>query len=139
VDEPDKVRQVLWLRLKIVARNLGAAKLWTLEDAPFWSTVFQQANSDEIAALTAAFQDPEASWWTYEITDIAKVQRLATEQLAIWSAVNASENQDLQETVARVRTFAVVVLILFGTVVLSLVVYAVVRTPSSVLQRLLGR
>lgn len=141
-EDPDAVRAALWQRLQIVARNHGVARLWTLEDAPFWASLFQRATSIEVTGLKAAFADPEACWWIFALSDPARAQRLLDERLALWEAHRQADSEHFAQTIGRIRQFA---LALAGGVILmmiAMVVYLVVRRPDafqSILSRFSGR
>jgi hypothetical protein len=136
--EADALRAALWQRLQIVARNHGVARLWTLEDAPFWQSAFQPATRAESAAMASSFADPEAAWRTFRLTDPARAQRLLDERLALWEAHRQADADHFTATIARIRQFAFVIAGGVVLMMLLMVVYVVVRRPEA-FQSILGR
>lgn len=132
------LRAALWQRLQIIARNQGIARLWTLEDAGFWTATFQRATPSDAASLTATFADPAASWWTYVLRDPARAQRLLDERMALWEAHRQSDASAFSETVARIRQGAFIMAGLVIAMMVGMVVYLVARRPDA-FQTLLGR
>lgn len=65
-DEQDDFRQLLWERVKTVARNHGLARVWTLELAPFWhqAAEFREVRPEEFSKLPAAFGQAHQRWQT---------------------------------------------------------------------------
>ncbi len=136
--DADAIRAELWGRMQIVARNLGVARLWTLEDAPFWCHTFVRADPAAIQGLQAGFRDPEAAWLVCQLVDPARAQKLLDERLALWEASRQSESENLLETIGRIRTFAFTVAgVLIGGMLL-MVVWVLMRRPD-VLHRVIGR
>lgn len=130
-EDADALRAALWLRLQIVARNQGAVRLWTLEDAPFWRSVFTKAAPATVQELKASFADPTAEWWTFQLIDPVKAQKLVDERMAIWEASRQADSTQLADTIQRIRQFSFglvgVVLLMMALMVL----YVVVRRPDA--------
>lgn len=137
-DDPDALRAALWQRLQIVARNHGVARLWTLEDAPFWQATFQRATPSDIAQLKASFADAEAAWLVSTLVDPARAQRLVDERLALWEAHRQADSSQFADTVSRIRQFAFAVAGLVIVMMLAMVAYVVARRPDA-FQAILGR
>lgn len=136
--DADEVRAALWTRMQIVARNLGAVRLWTLEDAPFWASVFARADKASAEGLKASFRDPEAAWLTFQLVDPARAQKLVDEQLALWEATRQSDSENLLDTIQRVRTAAFAIAGIVIAAMILMVVYVVLKRPD-IAQRFLGR
>jgi hypothetical protein len=135
--EADEIRAALWKRIQIVARNLGAIRLWTLEDAPFWSAIFLRAEPAAIAGLKAAFRDPEAAWQVHQLVDPARAQKLLDEQVAVWEATRQADSENLLETIRRVRTGAFALAGFLIALMLLMIVYLGMRRPD-LLRRVIG-
>ncbi|MEY3273287.1 MAG: hypothetical protein RLZZ341_2188 [Pseudomonadota bacterium] len=136
-DEP-MLRSALWERLRIIARNQGIARLWTLEDAAFWTATFQPALAGDVEGLKATFADPTTSWWTFVLRDPARAQRLLDERMALWEAHRQSDADRFSEAIARIRQGAFIVAGLVVAMMIGMVVYLVARRPDA-FQTLLGR
>lgn len=135
-DEADACRAALWTRIQVVARNLGAVRLWTLEDAPYWRSIFRKAPAAEVESLEAAFADPEAGWWMLPLVDVNRLEQMAQKQAVLRGDLDAGRGDEaFQETIRRVK---VVAYSLAGLVILLLVAFAVyVLMHREVLQRAL--
>lgn len=58
----DVVRPILWERLRNLAKNLGAARIWTRENAPFWRQVeFDAPDGEQLAKLPPAFRSGDGT------------------------------------------------------------------------------
>ncbi len=137
LERADELRSVLWRRIQIVARNQGVHRLWTQEDAPFWSTVFVPASAEAVRAAGVAFlgNDPEFPWRCNELVDPAKTRQLVNEQLAIWSATRAQEQEDFQRKKRAIMGFA---LVLVATVIgtCAWMIFRVMNAQPELLQRI---
>ena len=135
-DAADDCRAALWARIQVVGRNLGAVRLWTLEDAPYWRSIFRRASAAEIGSLGASFADPEAGWWMHPLVDVGRLEQLAQKQAVLRGDLEAGRGDDgFQETIRRVKLVAYS---LAGLVILLLVAFAVyVLMHREVLQRAL--
>lgn len=135
----DAVRQALWRRLEIVARNQGLHRLWTQEDDDYWQTVgFAPASTGEIATMPAPIRTTDAPWQLNQLVQADRAQQLVNEQMAIWDASRLQEREHLLLTISHVRTFALVFVSLVTVVILLMALYVVLRRPD-ILARLFGR
>jgi N-acetylglutamate synthase-like GNAT family acetyltransferase len=118
--DDDELRAALWRRIQIVARNQGIFRIWTQEDAPYWSASgFTVATAGDIAASGTTFMDPEARWLIAQLMDPAKAESIVQEQMAVWQASRAQEAEEFQSKVKLFRgfafgMFAVVIILLLG-------------------------
>lgn len=135
-DMADATRQSLWQRIQIVGRNQGVCRIWTLEDAPFWASVFSKATPEEIANLCTPFADPTGSWWTYQLLDPKRTQQLLDERLALWEANRRVESTDLADSIQRIRRFSYAVAGIIILAMVFMVVYVLLRRPGAI-QRIL--
>jgi len=132
-EDANDCRDALWRRLQIVARNQGVARLWTQEDAAFWTAAgFVSAAPAQLESLRASFADPQAPWRIFEFVN-PSAAKLITQQLAIWDASRAGEREDLQGRIRPLRNLAFA---LAGLVIVALIGLAVfVVMNKDVLQR----
>ena len=66
----DSLREVLWERMQSVATNLGLARLWTGESAPFWKrNGFRIAGADTLKTLAPSWAALDYDWLTVELRD----------------------------------------------------------------------
>ncbi len=60
----DELRPLLWDRLQILAHNHGLAKIWTLEQSPFWQRYagFKTPSESDLSRLPVHFGDRQSRW-----------------------------------------------------------------------------
>ena len=136
--DADEIRAASWTRMQIVARNQGVARLWTLEDAPFWKATFVRADPAAVQGLQAAFRDPEADWLVFQLVDPVRAQKLVDERLALWEANRHADSDELLNKINLIRTLAFTAAGLLIGAMLLMVVFVLVKRPD-LLQRLMGR
>lgn len=136
-DEGDAVRQALWSRVQVLARNQGVLQVWTLEDAPFWQGVFRLATPAEVTGLTAAFADREAAWRTLQLVDMARLEQMVQQQALLRGDFSGGADERFQETVRRIRVAAYGLAVLVVLLLVGFALYALVHREA--LQRALQR
>jgi N-acetylglutamate synthase-like GNAT family acetyltransferase len=133
--DEDAAREVLWRRVKILARNHGVRAVWTREDAPYWATCgFEPATGAERPAF--ARDEPEG-WRAVVIGDPQQAQAVVNEQMAIWQATRIQEAERLQSSVKLLRNLAAVLVGLVICGFLGGVIYVFALHPE-LLRRLFG-
>jgi N-acetylglutamate synthase-like GNAT family acetyltransferase len=136
-EEADELRAQLWRRIQIVARNQGVVRLWTAEDAPYWATEFSVAPAATVEAAGAGFlgNDLTASWRVRELVDPNKARQLVNEQMAIWSATRAQEQEQFQR---KTRTFMLFALVLVAAIIgtCAWMIFRVMSAQPDLLQRI---
>ena len=66
----DSLRPQLWERLQAVAANHGLVRLWTQEQAPFWSHCgLAKADPEAMEKLPAAWRSLSGQWHTLKLKD----------------------------------------------------------------------
>ncbi len=118
----DACRLALWTRMQIVLRNQGVQRVWTLEDADYWRTVFRLAEAGEVAALRASFADPQATWYSLRVLDEARVNKLVNEQVLLRGGRLDGDRTELAESI---RRFRIVAYSIAAVVIVLLVIFAV--------------
>ncbi len=114
-EQADELRALLWRRLQIVARNQGVVRMWTAEESLYWATEFTPASPAAIQGCSASFlaNDPMATWRIRELVDLAKMNRIVDEQMAIWATKREGEREAARQRIAVWRSVAMVLLVLF--------------------------
>jgi hypothetical protein len=70
------MRLQLWQRMQALATNLGLARLWTQETAPFWrQNGFVLADADALKRLPEKWASNPAEWLTFQLRDEAALER----------------------------------------------------------------
>jgi len=120
--DADACRLALWTRMQIVLRNQGVQRVWTLEDADYWRSVFQLASPQEAASLRAAFADPTATWYRMRLLDEAQVNKLVSQQVLLRGG---SLDGDRVQFETSVRRFKMVAYAIASLVIVLLVIFAI--------------
>jgi N-acetylglutamate synthase-like GNAT family acetyltransferase len=139
-DSPDPFRAALWKRILIVARNHGAVRIWTQEDAPFWQQQgFSKATAVQLADLKTTFADPSASWVVCQVIDPAKASQKIAQTMALWEASRQSESEDLKRKIQNFRNGAFILAAVVIGAMLLIAIYVFLRRPDLLQQLFRGR
>src|SRR6266566_7166478 len=66
----DQLRPILWERIHSVATNHGLLRLWTQENAPFWSHCgLVKPDPDVLQKLPAAWRGQSSDWLTLKLKE----------------------------------------------------------------------
>ena len=126
--DEDSLRDALWRRIQIVARNQGVHRVWTQEDAGFWRDAgFLPANEGDLSGTGASFLQPGEGWSSFQLMDPARANAVAQEQLAVWQA---TRQQEAEEFGRKVKVFRTVAFLVFGVVLVLVLglLWAVMKT-----------
>ena len=73
----DQVRPLLWTRIQSLAMNHGVARLWTRENAPFWThSGLQPAKPEMLERLPEAWDRSAPGWLTLRLNGHRQQKRL---------------------------------------------------------------
>jgi N-acetylglutamate synthase-like GNAT family acetyltransferase len=128
-DEADDFRQLLWDRMKNLARNHNLVRLWTQEQGPFWHHVagFDAAPRELLKRLPAAFGDAAHRWFLVSLhRDTPSGLSLEQEFDLFQQASRASLDRVLTQT-RRIRVAGFLVAVILFLVVLGMGVYLVLN------------
>lgn len=108
----DTLRPRLWERLQAVAKNQGLLRLWTQEQAPFWSHCgLVEADGEALEKLPAPWRALPAAWRTLKLRDDLDTIVSADKAFA---AFVESERRQTARTLRRAKAVkAVIVLLAF--------------------------
>jgi len=121
----DPLRQLLWDRVMILARNHGLTRLWTLELAPFWRQVaeFQGVEQEDLKRFPGSFGQAHMRWQTLVLR--AEDQRLLSleQELEIFQQDSRSGMNQVMSQAQVVRWVAYGVVGVFLAGIFGLAVY----------------
>jgi len=110
----EHLRPLLWDRLQSVATNHGLLRLWTSEQAPFWSHCgLQKPDDTALEKLPAEWRQVSGSWLTLKLKDDVQEIISAEKEFALFME---SEKQRTERALRQARvlkgvaTFLAVVL-----------------------------
>lgn len=125
----DEVREMLWARIQMVARNHSLDRIWTRLNAPFWrKTGFRAANEDELEAMPEAFGG-ETTTYLLSLRQGDASAEAIEKQFAMLRALHDEESQQLQHRVSAVKKLALVLTVVVALLVIAFAVVALKYGP----------
>jgi N-acetylglutamate synthase-like GNAT family acetyltransferase len=131
----DHLRPMLWDRLHAVAANHGLLRLWTQEQAPFWSHCgLVKADAEALEKLPAAWKSGSTGWLTLKLKEDLEEVLSADKEFALFME---SEKQRSQRAIQQARILKfIATLIAFAIFILVLIgVFFLIRKNPSLLHR----
>jgi N-acetylglutamate synthase-like GNAT family acetyltransferase len=117
----DQLRPMLWDRLHAVASNHGLLRLWTQEQAPFWSHCgLVKPDAEALEKLPPAWKSGSTTWLTLKLKEDLQEVLSADKEFALFME---SEKQRSQRAIQQARilkfiatliAFAVFIAVLIG-------------------------
>lgn len=116
----DELRELLWTRIQMVARNHNLDRIWSRLNYPFWRSLgFRPATPEELESLPEPLAEAEGAWNLLFLRDPSASADVIEKQFAMLRTVNAQETEKLQRRVAAIKKLALAL-----TVVVTLLVLA---------------
>jgi len=115
----EALRPLLWERVQAVALNQALLRLWTREQAPFWSHCgLVKADAEALAKLPAAWRGSPAAWLTLKLRDNLETIISADNQFALFME---SERERTARALGRAKLLkSIARLVAFGVLALAL-------------------
>lgn len=124
--EADQMRPLFWTRIQSLVHNHGLARLWTLENSPFWTrNGFLPANEQAIQKLPAPWTGTGKSWFTLRIKDEDAVVSIEKE-ISAWMLSEKQTTARRYEKAKTIKSWIIGICIVIGLVILAAAVYVVV-------------
>ena len=102
----DQVRPLWLTRIHSLAMNHGVARLWTRENAPFWTrNGLQPANEEELKRLPEAWGRSAGGWLTHRLKDEDAIASLDKE----FDMFAAAEKRSSAESLDQARKLKLIV------------------------------
>ncbi|MCE2826634.1 MAG: hypothetical protein LW626_06030, partial [Verrucomicrobium sp.] len=125
--DPDSCRSTAWRRLRIIARNQGVRRIWTREDAAYWSTCgFHPVAASDLPEPLPSFATREDGWWLFRHPEPSQAAQMVQQQMALWQTQREQEADGFRSRLATFR--AVAWGLVFVVAILTLVFMALVKT-----------
>jgi N-acetylglutamate synthase-like GNAT family acetyltransferase len=81
----EAVRPLLWERLNSLASNHGLLRIWTREEAPFWSRCgLNKPEPEALAKMPAPWRNGDAPWLTLKLRDNVEALLSADHEFAMF-------------------------------------------------------
>lgn len=132
--DPDSCRSTAWKRLRIIARNQGVRRIWTREDAAYWSTCgFQPVAGSDLPEPLPSFATREDGWWLFRHPEPSQAAQMIQQEMALWQTQREQEAEGFR---SRLATFRVVAWgLVLVVAVLTVVFLALVKTQLPTMRR----
>jgi hypothetical protein len=112
----EPLRPQLWERFQAVATNHGLVRLWTQEQAPFWSHCgLEKASAEALQKLPAAWRTLSGSWLTLQLKEDIEEVISADKEFALFME---SERQRTQRAFQQARILKFVATLIAVSVLL---------------------
>ena len=124
----DALRPLLWERLQAVARNQGLLRLWTQEQAPFWSHCgLVKADSEALEKLPAPWRALPAAWRTLKLRDDLDTIVSADKAFAVFVESERRQTARMLRRAKVVKAFVVLLAFLFLALMVAATLYLLWR------------
>jgi hypothetical protein len=117
----DQVRPMLWERIQSVAANHGLLRLWTTEQAPFWSRCGLGKPDDEaMSKLPAVWRNEPGAWLTLKLRDDLETLISADKEFALFMESEKEQTRRTFQQAKMLKMIATLVAIaLLGVVMIG--------------------
>jgi N-acetylglutamate synthase-like GNAT family acetyltransferase len=118
----DHLRPLLWDRLQAVATNHGLLRVWTREQAPFWShSGLLKADAEALGKLPALWHGPDSAWLTLKLRDDVEAVTSLDKEFAMFMQ---SEKQRTARSFQQARTLKTIVTLIAFALLIAVGVWA---------------
>ena len=119
----DPVRPLFWTRIQSLVLNHGVARIWTRENAPFWSrNGFLPANEQTLQKLPASWAQAGESWLSLQLKDEEAIVSIEKEIAMLMQAEKAQTARAIEQAKV-LKTVVTVIGLLFAIAVLGAAAY----------------
>ena len=129
----DHVRPLIWDRLQVLCSNHGIMRLWTQENAPFWTRQgFQPAGAEQLKNFPAGWRNENSAWLTLQLKSEEAFVSMEKELAVFMQAEKARANQ-LLEKARVIKLIATLLALALGAFVIVAALYLVRKNGGSLL------
>ena len=120
MDQSDSLREMLWGRVEILAKNHGLIRIWTQLDSPFWhSNGFNTPPPDFLPKPPAVWAEGQRPWRCLQLREEASPAASIDKEFAVFQEAERERTQLLFQKARVLKMIAALVAI--GVFVLVLV------------------
>jgi len=131
-DMADKIRDLIWKRIEVIALNHGLVRIWTLESSPYWHhNGFNLATHEQKQKFPIAFGDPNQSWYVMQMRPETPMKVTVPEkEFEIFIAQERENTEKINAIGNTMRVIATIIaaILLIGVVVGA--IYIISKLPS---------
>jgi len=126
----EQVRPLFWDRLHAVATNHGLLRVWTREQAPFWSHCgLVKADAEALHKLPALWRGAPSTWLTLKLRDDVETVMSLDKEFALFMQ---SEKQRTERVIQHARMIKIIMTLVAFALLIAVGVWAVrmfIRNP----------
>ncbi len=109
----DGYRPRIWQRLMNIARNRGLARLWTLEESPFWHQQgFAPPTEDVWKKFPVELGNPRANWATLSLRDESQDAIALEKEFELFQQTQRASTEQLMQSARLFKYLAWVILVI---------------------------
>ncbi len=124
----DTLRPLLWERIQAVAMNQGLVRIWTREQAPFWSrSGLAKADAALLEKLPGSWRSLPPPWWSIKLKEDLDTVVLAEKQFALFVEAQRAEGARAARPLKIIRSIFTVVSILLMLLAMGALAYLIWR------------
>jgi N-acetylglutamate synthase-like GNAT family acetyltransferase len=128
----DQIRPLLWGRIQSITINHGLVRLWTQEQAPFWSHCgLVPAAAEVLHKLPAAWQAVPGDWLTLQLKEETTAQVSADREFALFMEAEKQRTQQAFQHARRLKFIANFIAFALAIFALAVLVYWVRKNPQA--------
>lgn len=119
----DIARPLFGERLQVLSANHGIARLWTQENAPYWSREgFQTASEEAANKLPPAWRNEGPTWLTRQLKSEEAFDSMEKE-LAVFMQAEKARSGKMHKQARLIKFVATLAAVLFGVFVIGALVF----------------
>ena len=119
----EHLRPLLWDRLHAVATNHGLLRIWTREQAPFWSHCgLVKADAEALHKLPAPWRGAPSSWLTLKLRDDLETVMALDKEFALFME---SEKQRTERVFQHARIIKTIMTLIAFALLIAVGIWAV--------------
>lgn len=116
----DTLRPLLWDRLKMLAANHGTIRVWTKEEAPYWSHgTMAKPDADALEKLPVDWKNLRGEWLTVKLREDVEEVLSLDKEFAMFAEAERERSRSAMNQAKILKTVATVIAIILGLVVVA--------------------
>ena len=126
----DLLRPQLWERVQVIATNHGLVRLWTQEQAPFWSHCgLAKADPEAMEKLSAPFRSLPGEWLTLKLKEDIEEVISADKEFAMFMEAERERTQRTFQQARILKFIATLIAIAVLFLVMAGAFFVIRRNP----------
>jgi len=126
----DDARPLLWERLQALARNHGLFRIWTREQAPFWSHCgLVVATEEALAKLPELWRTKDSRWLMLQLREETAATISVEREFELFMQSEKDRSQAAIEQAKMLKTIATMVAVILAMAVIGAALYFLRRNP----------